>query len=107
MSNQNTIVPTNGHREVMMMGQYVAVCWPGHYEFEKIDECYSTEKWQRSHNKWHPYGYIDFVWLREDPDGGFYEDEDSPVEGGLDPDVARQIAAELIKAADYIESLKG
>lgn len=48
--------------------------------------------------------YIDFVAIREYEKGDFVKDEDSPVEGGLSTVRAKEIAEELIRAAQYIEN---
>ena len=102
---EQTVI-TQVEREVLMMGDYVAVCWNGHYIEKSVPSLpmhkITVQKWQRARFK----PYIDFVWLREDPDGNPYEDEDTPVAGGIGVDVARQVASELVKAAEYIEALK-
>lgn len=103
---EQTVI-TQLEREVLMMGDYVGVCWNGRYVKKSLPSLpmhrSTIREWQRASSK----PYIDFVWLREDPDGDPYEDEDSPVAGGIDVDVARQTANELIKAAEYIEALEG
>ena len=48
--------------------------------------------------------YIDFVDVRQNQ-GEFYLDEDSPVEGGLSANFAKQIYEELGKAIDYMEEI--
>jgi hypothetical protein len=74
------------NRYVVMMGDYVAVCWN-----ENKNEM-----------------YIDFVNLRYDPryENQWYEDEDSTVPGGISSNVALHISEELIKAHKYIEGDK-
>lgn len=52
------------------------------------------------------YPYIDFVSIRG-KEGGYYEDEDSPVAGGLSITFARTIALELERACQYLEKLQG
>jgi len=109
MSEQKPVI--TGSREVLMMGDYVGVCWNGGYVKKDIYpapvEKYCVMKvWQREPTRWSPGAYIDFVWLVEDPDGEPYERDDSSIAGGLDTTkAARQVAAELIKAAEYIEAL--
>jgi len=44
--------------------------------------------------------YVSFVQIRE-RDGEIYEDEDSPVEGGMDFDWAKTILGELQLALEY------
>lgn len=93
----------NTHRELHMMGEVVAVCWNTKTEIvtrsiEGVE--YSGQKRVRVGAP-----YIDFVALREDH-GERYEDDDSPASGGLSAAYARQLAAELLSAADYIESLE-
>ena len=71
------------NRYVVMMGDYVAVCWN-----------------DNSSNK-----YIDFVNLRYDDryEPEWYEDEGNTVEGGISSIEALHIADELVKAHRYIE----
>jgi len=102
---EQTVI-TQHIREVLMMGDYVAVCWNGHYIKEPLPSLpmhkITAQKWQRA-----PFGpYVDFVWLHKDPSGNPYEDEINPVWGGITADMARQVASEFIKAAEYIEALE-
>lgn len=84
-----------------MVGDYVGVVWntsPQRKEIRGEDgETYSATVQLRSGAP-----YIDFLTIRESKDEGFYEDEDSPAEGGLSASAAEQIATELRLAVDYL-----
>jgi len=47
---------------------------------------------------------IDFVWIREHGEE-FYENDDSPVDGGLGRQGALDVAGELLEAVKYMENL--
>lgn len=92
------------HREIHMIGDYVAVCWNTKQEKRTIKGedglTYDAKVNVRCHG---PYDrpYIDFVTVLE-TDEGCYEDDDSPVDGGISANAAEQIAQELIEAAAYL-----
>ncbi len=91
-------------RLLHMMGDTVAVVWntkteQRHVMMDGLDFVGSVEV---------PNGkpYIDFVDVRQDKDDGtFYEDDDSPVAGGMDPKFATKVAKELLLAVEYINQL--
>ena len=96
-------------KEVHMVGDYVGVCWNIRYrEYEpQHNELPSTPGGLGITIKLpeRTYGpYIDFVWVREN-NGEHYEDEDSPVDGGIDKHTGVQIIQELEAAIAYIDSL--
>lgn len=95
---------TNSEQEAHMMGDYVAVCWNMHKVKRTLrgpdDIVYMAEVWERTESSRAPY--IDFIDVREDSDGTFYKDDDSPIHGGLDPKTAIKVAIELKEACDYI-----
>ena len=72
--------------------QTVAIVWD--LTEREID---ATKEYIRS-----SYPYIDFVSIRG-KEGGYYEDEDSPVAGGINPELARTISLELECACQYLE----
>ena len=83
----------------------VAVCWNIHTVTKTIkgsDGLTYKAEVQERRPKAEPY--IDFVALREYEKGEFVKDEDSPVVGGLSTVRAKEIAEELIRAAQYIEN---
>jgi hypothetical protein len=89
------------HREVHMMGDSVAVCW-------NTKDKQTTEikdgGWTRTINEIIRTSepYIDFVWMRE-MDGMWYEDDDSPVAGGLSLRTAKAVRDELSLAIEYLK----
>jgi hypothetical protein len=91
-------------KEVHMFGDYVGVVWNTEQKKRTIigedGLAYSAQVAVRSGEP-----YIDFVWIRGEDADEPWEDEDSPVEGGLDADSAVQIATELQRAAIYLRSL--
>jgi hypothetical protein len=98
----------------------VAVCWNIHHAEKKIKGedglTYKAEVWERTKYPGRDNDpYIDFVTVREDDKDErkavglppyFYEDEDSPVDGGLSLKSAESLAAELVRAIAYANSLK-
>jgi hypothetical protein len=93
-------------REVHMMGEYVGVVWhiKSHKEVSQdflTGTKTTTEKFYKSGKP-----YIDFLWIRHDDlNDEWYEDEDSPVDGGLSTQQAETIAQELLRAVEYIKRL--
>ena len=55
--------------------------------------------------------YIDFLWIHEsehdDGDGEVWEDEDSPVDGGLNAEEALHVSRELALAVEYLKTVSG
>ena len=88
-------------KEAHMMGDCVAVCWnvvPKTKVITKDGIDYKAEVYERT--KAAPY--IDFINLREH-DEDIWEDEDSPVDGGLSLEQAVKIQEELGKAIEYLK----
>jgi hypothetical protein len=98
------IILSNSGIEAHMMGDSVAVCWNVHRVEKKITgedgETYRALVWERTKPE---DPFIDFVRVRGsgDEDDPYYEDEDSPVEGGLPLEKAKKIYEELGKAIEY------
>lgn len=90
-------------RELHMVGEFVAVAWNLKTVTKSVTQDGIEYTAKTKERKGKPY--IDFVWLREDSNGGFYEDEDSPVDGGFDPSSATSLIQELQAAIDYINNL--
>lgn len=96
-------------KDVLMFGDSVGLAWYVTIVEEKQtvtvgDNTYfgATVK-RREYDR--PLPHIDFFWLRQDENGEWYEDEDSPVAGGLSLADARAVAAELTAACDYLDGL--
>jgi len=97
------LILENSGKEAHMMGDFVAVCWnvsPRTKTITKDGMKYKAEVYERD-PKAKPY--IDFITLREDEDE-VWEDDDSPVEGGLSLEMAKKIRGELDKAIEYLKS---
>lgn len=97
-------------REVHMVGDYVGVCWNTKKVRQQKSIIENGVTYHAEVKKVVREGrpYIDFLYLRKDEFAGeVYADKDSPVEGGISAKFARQIAAELLVAADYLEQQKG
>lgn len=96
------------NKEAHMIGSYVGVCWNIRKRTEirtiigedGLTYTATAELWER-------YGdpYIDFLEVLQGEGGKFYEDEDSPVQGGMTVDFARLIASELNSAIVYLQSI--
>ena len=96
-------------KEVHLMGSYVGVVWNTLLEKKQIKGVdgitYRAEVPVRSGEP-----YIDFITVREYENDTPVEDEDSPVQGGLNTKAAAQIITELYDAISYIDGkvyLKG
>ena len=90
------------NKEVHMMGDCVAVCCkvvPKTKTITKDGIDYKAEVYVRT--KVPPY--IDFINIREDEDE-VWEDDDSPVDGGLSLEMAVKIHKELGEAIEYLKS---
>lgn len=89
-------------REIHMVGEYVGVAWNLRYEKRKIKGedglTYTADVPLRDSGP-----YIDFFSIRGEEDD-WWVDEDSPVEGGIYANMARSVAAELLVAAEYLET---
>lgn len=89
-------------RQVHLIGDYVAVCYNTTWRQESHPDAAGrlvTVRWQERVGA----PYIDFVWMRQDRDGTWYEDEDNPVSGGFTARAARQVAEELLTAVQYLD----
>jgi len=96
-----SIILADSQQEVIMFGDYVGVCW----NLKEVEESITVEgstykafKWKRTDQ----IPYIDFLNIREDAEGP-YAKEDSPVEGGVSVDMAKDLVMELKLAVEYIE----
>jgi hypothetical protein len=93
-------------KEVHMVGQYVAVCWNRRTRSEVIEDPVTdvTMTTETRYRDGKPY--IDFMDIRLDRvSGELYEDEDSPVQGGLSAEFAEEIARDLVRAVEYLRSV--
>ena len=91
-------------KEIHMVGDCVGVCWNCASKKKKITgEDGLVYEAVVSTRQGDPY--IKFVILREYTDG-FYEDEDSPADGGFGQETAKSFAKELTLACKYIDQLK-
>jgi len=89
-----------------MMGDNVGVCWNLRTVTltDETDAAGQHTKVTRK-VKQEP-AYIDFVWVRQDQDGTWYEDEDSIGDGGMAPPMALIVAGELHQAVQYLADLQ-
>ena len=102
MSKDTIILEDNG-QEVLMMGDYVGVCW----NVRKVEKSikhedgatYKAYKWERYPDM---FPYIDFLDIKKDGKG-FFANDDSPFEGGLELEIAKKILSELSRAVKYLE----
>ena len=89
-------------KEVHMIGNYVGVVWNVTKKQKTIKGedgvTYRAEVPVRDGDP-----YIDFISIREYDNDTPVEDEDSPVEGGLNTKAAAQIITELYDAISYID----
>jgi hypothetical protein len=91
-------------KEVHMVGDYVGVVWPTK-EQKKALPGYDGLIYHAPVNVRSGDPYIDFLTIRKDDRRDeFYEDEDSPADGGLSMDTAKQMAEELLRAVEYIKT---
>ena len=90
------------NKEVHMFGDYVAVVWNCEQEKRTLKGedgiIYRADVPVRNGTP-----YIDFISLQHDGEE-VYEDDDSPVDGGLNAGQALQVAQELELAARYLEA---
>ena len=91
-----------GHREVHMIGDNVAVCWNLRSVPVTAQPADASPPVTGSHKVRQEPGYIDFVWMRQDGDGTWYQDEDTIAGAGLTPIQAVNLAGELHLAAQYL-----
>lgn len=93
-----------GEREVHMFGESVGVCWNLIEEEKRLHIAGAIQPVKVDVRSGEPY--IDFVYIRKDNEGNFYEDEDSSVAGGINTALAKEIVKELKLAIEYIATLK-
>lgn len=100
-------VVTDNGRILHLFEDCVAVAWNTREQKEKsvVDGKTITKTWRE------PTGlpYIDFVSVRnwnDDEEERIWEDEDSPVEGGMSLSYAKHIYRVLGIAIEYLEKLK-
>lgn len=90
-------------REIHMVGDAVGVCWNTKSEKRAIEgtdgQTYVANVPMRRGDP-----YIDFVTIRH-REGLVWEDEDSPVDGGMAANYAEGIVQELQAAIAYLRSL--
>jgi hypothetical protein len=91
-------------KEIHMVGDAVGVCWNIHHTTRTIKGedglTYRAEVPVRDDDP-----YIDFVTIREEEGDTPWEDEDSPVEGGMDVEYAEEIVQELQWAIAYLRGM--
>ena len=92
-----------GDKEIHMMGQYVGVCWNLSKATKQVQVQGETFSRQVKHRT--GKAYIDFVSIRETRTGEFYQDDDCPVDGGLNLQEAIVIKQELEAAIEYLSNL--
>ena len=92
-------------REVHMIGESVGVVWNTIRKKKTIkgDDGLTYEAYTAVRNG---DPYIDFVWIRE-RDGEVWEDDDSPVDGGLGGEEALKLSQELVLAVEYLKTVSG
>lgn len=93
-----------GSRFVHMVGDFVAVCSKASV-VKRAVTVDGVEYTAKVNTPVLTDAYIDFVDLRQDRGGEWYEDDDSPVEGGLAITHAQKVADELNKAIEYIKGV--
>lgn len=103
MTDVKVYFPENRSKEIHMIGSYVGVCWNlkilnTRQEFNGRPQTLSL--FERSGQP-----YLDFVWLRVDGSGTWWEDDDSPVSGGFGVEHAGSIITELLWAIEYIKGI--
>lgn len=91
------------HRELHVLGDYVAVAWNSKKEKRAI-EGEDGLTYQAIVPVRNSAPYIDFVAIRF-YGTECYEDEDSPAKGGLNVRAAEQIVKELTEAIAYLRGL--
>jgi len=91
-----------GHREVHMIGDNVGVCWNLHRVTLPEGSDSTGQAVNVTRKVRQEPGYIDFVWMRQDGDGTWYQDEDTIAGAGLTPIQAVNLAGELHLAAQYL-----
>lgn len=91
-----------GEREIHMTGSYVGVCWNTTKEQRQIKGEDGLTYYALAPVR-DGAPYIDFVLIRE-RNGEVWEDEDSPVDGGISINEAERIINELGWAVEYIRT---
>lgn len=101
MEDVKIVYAENSEQFLHIIGGYVCVVQNSTEERSQIvsgGQCWhSTRRVPRGDP------YIAFKDVRQDRDGTYYTDDDSPVDGGFDTAAAKQIAEELGKAIAYLE----
>ena len=92
-------------KEAHMFGDMVGVVWNTSIEKKRLQDAggttYTAEVPVR---KGKPY--IDFLWIREEDTDSPYEDEDSPISGGISLKVAAKLSNELNDAISYLRKIE-
>jgi len=90
-------------KEVHILGKYVGIVWNTVNKKKTLKDAsgfiYVAYVPLRNGNP-----YIDFLWIRE-IDGEMFEDENSPVDGGLNAEQALQVSRELALAVEYLKTV--
>lgn len=102
-----TAIYVFSEREVHMMGDKkygVCVAWNMKNQIKTLKDdqgtVYTASVPARSGEP-----YIDFTAIRN-ADGDAFEDEDSPVRGGISPEFALKLAVDLQAAVEYLKELQ-
>jgi len=90
-----------GSREAHFIGDYTAVCW--NTETVKKTLKKGGVKYTAHIEERCSPPYIDFINLRDEDGDTFYEDDDSPISGGIDVAKAEKLIEELKKAVVYLK----
>ncbi len=97
-----SIMLENRDQEVIMIGQYVCICW-NVYEVNDVIKKDGIEYKAKIYKR-ESKPYIDFLCVRKDDKKEiYYCDEDNPVIGGLNILSAQKIISELQIAVKYLE----
>jgi len=91
-------------KEAHMAGDMVAICWTTRM-VRKVFTAPDGETYRADVQERYGKPYIRLMQVRE-YEGEIYEDEDSPVAGGIDIVEARRLIAELAWAIDYLEAVQ-
>ena len=92
-----------GEREIHMLGDYVGVVWNTKLQRKTFwgEDGLEYVAWLPARDG---KPYIDFLWIRE-LDGEVFDDDDSPVDGGIDAEMALQVSKELQLAVEYLRAV--
>jgi DNA-dependent RNA polymerase auxiliary subunit epsilon len=106
MSNDGIVYLSGQNKAVRMIGDWVGISWRTHEITKTLTVNHETFTAKVTEIVDKKDANIEFINIRQDRDGEWYEDEDNYITDWLTVAHARKIVEELQAAIEYVEKVK-